>query len=133
MGDGTKDGTAGTAPGSRRKLPKAKRGRPFSKGNTLGQKFKPGESGNPEGTPASAKETQDYASRYSIESVEALVAGMRQKKNLPERRLCAVALLDRAGGKPAQPITGDDDGDPVRIDAGGMVGLLRKLAGETTE
>ena len=51
--------TDADAPGNRRRAG----GRPFPKGNNLGQKFQPGQSGNPSGRPKDQAESAAYIAR----------------------------------------------------------------------
>jgi hypothetical protein len=82
---------------------KAPRGRPFEKGK----------SGNPTGRPKDSGDIKELAKQYTAEAIERLVFWMRSdesKASVP----AANALLDRAWGKAAQAVTGDDGG-PVKI------------------
>lgn len=91
--------------------------------------FKPGVSGNPGGRPKSVKEVQTLASRYSVEALETLVVVMRTARDPKEVRQAAVAILNRACGMPAQPLTGGG-GDPLETEFPDLMGTLKKLAGE---
>lgn len=94
-----------------------------------GRPFQPGQSGNPGGRPKGLREVQDYAGEYTFEAVDKLVTIMRGR-SAKEARQAAVAILDRACGKPAQPIGGVPN-SPIGLDAGvGVIELLRKLAGD---
>jgi hypothetical protein len=109
------ENSSGSAP-PRRRVP----GRPFVKG----------QSGNAGGRPKGLREVQDYAGVFTFEAVDTLVTIMRGRSQ-KEARQAAVAILDRACGKPAQPI-GGVPGEPLRVaGAATVVGLLKKLAGET--
>lgn len=91
--------------------------------------FGAGNNANPGGRPKLVREVQEFAMSFSFEAVERLVVIMRGR-SMKEARQAAVALLDRACGKPAQPI-GGVPGNPVGVQAGaGVIEMLRKLAGE---
>lgn len=114
-------------PQKRSKPAKRKTGDAKRKGN--GQ-FGAGNNANPGGRPKIVREVQEFAMSFSFEAVERLVAIMRGRST-KEARQAAVALLDRACGKPAQPI-GGVPGNPVGLQAGsGVIEMLRKLAGDT--
>ena len=67
--------------------------------------FKPGKSGNPSGRPKSLVTLQELAKTQTVGSLNTLVA-IRDNDRAPEsaRVSAAVALLDRAWGKPGQTI-----------------------------
>jgi hypothetical protein len=94
-------------------------------------RFGAGNNANPGGRPRKVAEVQEYAGYFSIEAVDALVKIMRKGRSDKERRQAALGLLDRACGRPAQPI-GGVPGSPVGIQAGGtaVLDILRKLAGD---
>jgi len=101
-----------------------------------GRPFEKGKSGNPGGRPKALKDVQDLAAGHTVESVEALVtimrAGIRKPlsaQRMGQARQAAVAILDRAWGKPAQPISGVP-GQPVELGGEAMIGILKKIAGE---
>jgi hypothetical protein len=62
-----------------------------------------GTSGNPTGRPRSQRDVQRLAESYSAEAVERLAEIMRGR-NQGEARQAAVAILDRAYGRPAQAL-----------------------------
>lgn len=66
-------------------------------------RFVPGASGNPTGRPKSQREVQQLAESYSGEAIERLATIMRSK-NAAEAGRAAVAILDRAYGRPAQAL-----------------------------
>lgn len=85
----------------------------FEKGNTLGKKFQPGESGNPAGRPKANKELQETARNYADEALLALAEILKDGSASPSARVAAAqALLDRGYGKPNQPMS-NEDGSPL--------------------
>lgn len=98
-------------------------------------RFAAGHTGNAGGRPKSVKEAQDEAAQYVSESIETLVRGMRWCLEKPtatrirEARQCAVAILNRALGMPAQPISGVP-GQPVELGGEAVLNILKTIAGE---
>ena len=76
-----------------------------------------GRSGNPGGRPKAGLDVQTLARRHTTEAIAVLVEIMNDK-NAPPTARCgsAQAILDRAWGRPAQIISGDPDGAPIRVD-----------------
>lgn len=73
--------------------------------------FRKGQSGNPGGRRKSVGEVKDLAASYTVEAIERLAFWMRS--NEPKASVAAAnALLDRAWGKPTQPLEGGD-GKPL--------------------
>lgn len=119
---------ATASPPAKRKRRQGGRGRPFA----------PGVSGNPGGRPKSVKEVQEYASQFTTEAIDRLVAIMRGPEPIPgvvvdwdvkESRQAAIAILDRACGRPAQPLTGGG-GNSLESEFPDLLGALKKIAGE---
>ena len=68
--------------------------------------FSPARSGNPGGSPKAAYSLQELARKHAPEAIKMLVE--ITKKGTPGARVsAAIALLDRAYGKPPQFNTGD--------------------------
>lgn len=76
--------------------------------------FQPGQSGNPGGRPRENKEVRALARQHGIEAIEKLVEWMRGE-NAKASISAANSILDRAFGKPSQPVDGDGDGGPVKL------------------
>jgi Family of unknown function (DUF5681) len=77
--------------------------------------FVKGQSGNPSGRPKVANEVKELAREFTIEAVNRLAEWMRSDNAKASVAAC-IALLDRGYGKPTQPLAGDSDGPPVRIE-----------------
>lgn len=96
--------------------------------------WKPGQSGNPSGTPAAPKDKAEYIGEVRKCSWGALCA-LWDIVNNPDaddgdRRAAAADLLTRGWGNGAVVITGEDGG-PLKIDAGdALIAMVRKLAGD---
>ena len=69
--------------------------------------FMPGQSGNPGGRPNST--IRELVRQHSTEAVETLAKIMKASRSDRARILAANSLLDRAWGKPTQPIGGDPE------------------------
>jgi hypothetical protein len=74
--------------------------------------FKPGRSGNPGGRPKELLNAQRLAREYTPQAIEALVRGLKDPKHYVA---AATALLDRAWGKPVQPLASDEE-RPAKIE-----------------
>lgn len=68
--------------------------------------FKPGQSGNPKGRPKLAYDVQAIARSYAPEVFEVLHELLLHGKPDAVRATCADLLLQRAYGKPVQPVEG---------------------------
>lgn len=79
----------------------------------------PGErrGGRAKGVPNKATASiREIARQYTTEAVEALVGVLRSPTEPAAARVAAAnAILDRGYGKPSQPVTGDEDGNPLAI------------------
>jgi hypothetical protein len=91
---------------------------------------KGGPSPNPNGRPPRTPlEFKELARCYSEEAVYTIAHVMRSG-SLSERRAAAQALLDRAWGKPVQPVAGPDGEGHVVPGVEGLIdGLKRIVAG----
>ena len=68
--------------------------------------FQPGQSGNPRGRSRASYDVAALAKQHTPEAIAALVRGLSDPRHYVA---AAVALLDRAHGKPAQTIAPADD------------------------
>lgn len=81
-----------------------------------GKLFEKGKSGNPGGRPKLPPEIRELARGASVEAMERAIGFVRDKKADPKIVLSAIQIvLDRAYGKPSQPIDGDGEGGPVNM------------------
>ena len=73
-----------------------------------------GQSGNPGGRPKALAEVVTLARAETAANIAALVR-VRDDRNSPPAAVVAAstALLDRAWGKPTQPLAGDADQSPI--------------------
>lgn len=95
--------------------------------------FKAGQSGNPGGRPRVAMEVRELARSYSVEAVNRLAYWMRSddpRASVPASN----AILDRAWGKPTQPIGGDDE-NPINVNLklDAFTGRIARLATRSGE
>jgi hypothetical protein len=93
-------------------------------GGITGRGFQPGRSGCPGGRPR--QDVTELARAHTTDAIRALVAAL---SNPRERVPAAVALLDRAWGKPLQPLREENGGVALHLLAATMVGreLLTEL------
>lgn len=75
----------------------------------------PGQSGNPGGRPKEVGHVRELARQHTEEAIQTLVQIMRTGKPDRARVAAAEVLLDRAWGKPTQPIGEDGKGLVLRI------------------
>ena len=76
--------------------------------------FKPGVSGNPGGRPKALKDVQDLARKFTRRAVLALARVIKESPDDRARIAASEALLNRAWGKPLQPV-GGEDGAPLVV------------------
>jgi hypothetical protein len=79
--------------------------------------FARGQSGNPGGRPKGLSDVRQLARKHTAAAIkklsEILVTGQSEQAQI----MAANSLLDRGWGKPTQPISGDDEMPPMKIDA----------------
>ena len=88
--------------------------------------FQPGQSGNPGGRTKADREVVELARTAGVRAMGRLIELIESA----EERVAAAAansVLDRAYGKPTQPISGDDERDPIRLETP-SVDALAKLS-----
>lgn len=73
-----------------------------------------GQSGNPGGRPGVPQGVRELAREKSVEAMRTLIRHLKDK-NPRVAILAANAILDRAYGKPAQAITGEDGEGAARL------------------
>jgi hypothetical protein len=77
----------------------------FKKGNKIGNRFKPGQSGNPTGRPKAIIEVVQAARERTAQAIETLTAAMKNEKAPWAARVSAAcAILDRGWGRAPQSI-----------------------------
>lgn len=86
--------------------------------------FVPGKSGNPGGRPKEEREVLALARAKSLEAIERLAQWISSDNPKASIQACN-SILDRAFGKPTQPISGDADGAPIAVDD--LSGIPREL------
>lgn len=89
--------------------------------------FKPGQSGNPGGRPKADREVVALAREGSVRAIGRLIE-LIESENLRVAVSAANSVLDRAFGKPTQPISGDEDKPPVGVAVQPTVEALAKLS-----
>ncbi len=83
----------------------------FEKGNKVGSKFQPGQSGNPHGATKGLREVAAAAKVHTEEMLRILVEIARNTKTTPAARAhAATYILDRAWGKPQQSVAMTKEG-----------------------
>jgi hypothetical protein len=88
---------------------------PKKLGGCTGKGFMPGQSGNPGGRPKEVGHVRALAKKYTEEAIRTLAELMRTGKPDRARVAAAEALLDRAYGKPTQPLAGDESLPVLKI------------------
>ena len=78
--------------------------------------FQKGRSGNPGGRPKEVGEVRDLARQYTPAAIAALEGIMNETTAPASARVAAAeALLNRAWGRPTQPVGGDEEAGPVEL------------------
>lgn len=77
--------------------------------------FVKGQSGNPGGRPKEAEEVKRLAREHTEHAI-ARLAFWLDSDNPKASVSAAISLLDRAYGKPAQALVGDDGQGPVKLE-----------------
>lgn len=72
-----------------------------------------GQSGNPGGRPKTLAEVKALAQKHTLDAIKALVKIATKGKNEGAVVSAANSIMDRAYGKPTQPISGDADAPPI--------------------
>ena len=81
----------------------------------VGIPFEAGKSGNPSGRPKIPAEVRELARAMTVEALQTAGEIMRDTQQTGPARMSAVnTILDRAWGKPAQPVDGDGEGGPIQ-------------------
>jgi len=84
----------------------------FEKGNRLGKRFKPGESGNPGGKPKEIVEVAQAARERTKEALDTLYEVMTDADASSSARVsAAIAILERGWGRAPQTVTLKRDSD----------------------
>jgi hypothetical protein len=94
-----------------RALPATRAQRGRGSGGVTGKGFRPGQSGNPNGTSRALLDFSAAAREHAPEYLQALLKSLKSS-NWRERHSALGMLLDRSFGKPVQQLTGAD-GQPV--------------------
>jgi hypothetical protein len=77
--------------------------------------FAPGCTGNAGARPKAIENIRELARQHSGTAVATLAAIAESGKQESARVAAAAALLDRAWGRPTQPLAGDDDMPPIGL------------------
>jgi hypothetical protein len=87
--------------------------------------WKKGESGNPGGRPKEEREVLQLARDHSTRAIGRLAEWM-DSDNARASVMACNAILDRALGKPTQPLSGDPDKPPIAIEVDAVTKLSRE-------
>lgn len=75
--------------------------------------FEKGQSGNPGGRPKAIARVREAAREHTETALDILLGIARDGQSEAARVSAANSILDRAWGKPAQPLDGDGEGGPI--------------------
>lgn len=73
----------------------------------IGRPWQKGQSGNPAGYPKALADVVAHARAYTVAAVETLASNLHDE-DARVRNAAAIALLERAWGKPVQPLAGGE-------------------------
>lgn len=97
-------------------------------------KFNKGVSGNPNGRPKTPQEFKDIVRANTVKAINTLITIMDDPDAKDADRIKASELIiDRAYGKAAQPIVGDNEHDAVQIEATQYTKLIVERARKLME
>jgi hypothetical protein len=68
-------------------------------------------------------EIRSLARAHTEEAINCLVGVMRNGTNESAKVSAAEKLMDRGWGKPTQPISGDEDGPPIKFSQIELIGV----------
>jgi hypothetical protein len=119
----------------KRRSRKKASGRPFQKGNKLGNRFKPGESGNPGGRPSSKKYSDALRKLLELKTDEViptatnaeLLASVVFREARKGKLGAATEIGDRCEGRAAVSVSVDSSDDPLLAIIGFMAEESKRL------
>ncbi len=79
--------------------------------------FVKGQSGNPGGRSAGLKHIRELAREKTETAIQTLIQVCETGESEAARVAAANAILDRGWGKPTQPLDGDGEGGPIKVQA----------------
>lgn len=78
--------------------------------------FQKGQSGNPNGRPKMDPEVRDFARAKSLAAIQRIASFIDHEDPDIAMKACN-SILDRAWGKPTQPVAGDDEMPAVKVES----------------
>ena len=97
-------------------------------------RFQKGQSGNPAGRAKAPQAFKDIVAASTVGALNIILEIMRNPTAKESDRVkAAEIIIDRAYGKSAQPIVGDKDFDPVRMEATALTKLIIQRAREVKD